>query len=95
MAWYSALSAVRIDISPNTAGLRLDMATVLAYTRLETVTIRQSQYTLAVKLVVHGNTTIRRGLSSVRLVERYESRLPSVSVKAMVIAGAFGVQNKG
>ena len=65
MAWYSALSAVRTDISPNTIGLRLDVATVLAYTRLETVTIRQRQCALAVKLVVHGNTTIRRGLSSV------------------------------
>ena len=82
MALFSALSAARTDISPNTAGLRLDVATVLAHTRLETVTIRQSQCALAVKLVVHGNTIIRRGLSSVQLVERYENRLPSVSLTA-------------
>ena len=65
MAWYSALSAVRTDISPNTIGLRLGVATVLAHTRLETETTRPNQCALAVKLVVHGNTTIRRGLSSI------------------------------
>jgi hypothetical protein len=82
VAWYSTLSAVCIDISLNTIGLRLDVATVLAYMRLKTVTIRQSQCALTVKLIVHGNTTIKRGLSSVRLVERYGSRLPSVSLTA-------------
>ena len=58
------------------------MATVLAHTRLVTVTTRQSQCALAVKLAVHGNITIRRGLSSVRLAETYGHILPSVSLTA-------------
>jgi hypothetical protein len=70
------------DISPNTAGLRLGVATVLAHTRLETVTIRLSQCALAVKLEIYQNTTTRRGLSSVSLVETYGCRFPSVSLTA-------------
>src|SRR5258707_12651888 len=71
-----------MDTSPNTVGSKLGVAIVLAHTRLETVTTRQSQCALAVKLVVHGNTTIRRGLSSIRLVETYGSILPSVTLTA-------------
>jgi hypothetical protein len=36
---YSVLSTARTYILLNTTGVRLDVATVLAYTRLETVTI--------------------------------------------------------
>jgi hypothetical protein len=58
------------------------VATVLAYTRLETVTTRPSFCALTVKLKVHQNITIKRSLSSVSLVETYRCRLPSVSLTA-------------
>jgi hypothetical protein len=45
----SALSAARTDISPNTAGLRLGVATMLVHTRLETVITKLSQCALAGK----------------------------------------------
>jgi hypothetical protein len=67
VALYSALSAARTDISPNTVGSRLGVATVQVSTRLETVMIRLNQYALAVKFEVYEITTIRRGLSSVSL----------------------------
>ena len=41
------------------------------YTRLATVITKLSQYALAVKLRVNQSTIIRRGLSSVSLVEIY------------------------
>jgi hypothetical protein len=63
-------------------GLRIVAATVLAHTRLETVMIRLNQCALAVRLKVRQNTTIRRGLSSVSLVEMCRCRLPSVSLTA-------------
>ena len=50
---YSALGAAHMDILPNTAGLRLGVATALVHTRLETVIIRLNKYTLATKLEVY------------------------------------------
>ena len=82
MALYSALSTVYIDTSLNTTGLRLGVATIQACMRLETVTIGLNQYTLTIKLEVYKITTIRRSLSSVRLVEIYRNRLPSVLLTA-------------
>ena len=82
MALYSALSTVYIDTSLNTTGLRLGVATIQACMRLETVTIRLNQYTLTIKLKVYKITTIRRSLSSVRLVEIYRNRLPFVLLTA-------------
>jgi hypothetical protein len=79
VALYSTLSAVLTDISLNTIGLRLGVATVLVYRRLVTVIIKLSQYTLTIKPRVYQSTTIRRGLSSVSLIEIYRYRLPSVS----------------
>jgi len=79
---YSTLSTARTGISLNTAGLRLGVATVLANTRLETVTTRPNQYALAVKLVVRQNITIRYSLGSISLVEMYGRRLPSVLLTA-------------
>jgi hypothetical protein len=67
-----------MDISPNTIGSRLGVATVQASTRLETILIRPNQYTLAIKSKVYEITTTRRSLSSTSLVETYENRLPSV-----------------
>jgi hypothetical protein len=58
------------------------VATVLVHTRLATVITKLSQYALAVKLRVYQSTIIRRGLSSVSLVEMYRCRLPSVSLTA-------------
>ena len=78
MALYSALSAAHTDISPNTVGSRLGVATVQVSTRLETVMIRLNQYALAVKFKEYEITTTRRGLSSASLVETYKNRLPSV-----------------
>jgi hypothetical protein len=78
VALYSALSATRIDISLNTIGSRLGVATIQASTRLETVLIRLNQYALAVKFKVYEIITIRRGLSSASLLEIYKNRLPSV-----------------
>jgi hypothetical protein len=79
VALYSALSAARIDISLNTIGSRLGVATVQVSTRLETVMIRLNQYALTVKFKVYETITIRRGLSSASLVEIYRNGLPSVS----------------
>ena len=78
MALYSALSAVCTDISLNTIGSRLGVATIQASTRLETILIRLNQYALAVKSKAYEITTTRRSLSSASLVETYENRLPSV-----------------
>jgi len=78
MALYSALSATRIDISLNTIGLRLGVATIQASTRLETILIRPNQYTLAVKFKVYKIITIRYSLSSTSLIEIYKNRLSSV-----------------
>ena len=78
MALYSTLSVTYIDISPNTTGLRLGVATVQASTRLETVLIRPNQYALTVKFKAYEIITTRHSLSSVSLVEMYENRLPSV-----------------
>ena len=82
MALYSALSPVRTDILPSTAGLRLGVATVLVHTRLQTVTTKLSQFAPAVKFVVHQSITIKHGLSSARLEEVYGCILPSVSLTA-------------
>jgi hypothetical protein len=67
-----------MDISLNTIGSRLGVATVQVSTRLETVLIRPNQYALTIKFEVYEIITIRRGLSSASLVEMYENRLPSV-----------------
>jgi hypothetical protein len=80
MALYSALSATHTDISLNTIGSRLGVATIQASTRLETILIRPNQYALAVKFKVYEIITTRRSLSSTSLVEIYENRLPSVSL---------------
>jgi hypothetical protein len=78
MALYSTLSATYIDISLNTIGLRLGVATIQASTRLETVLIRPNQYTLAIKFKVYEIITTRRGLSSTSLIEIYKNRLTSI-----------------
>ena len=78
MALYSTLSTTYTDISLNTTGSRLGVATIQASTRLKTVLIRLNQYTLAIKFKVYEITTIRHSLSSVSLVEIYKNRLPSV-----------------
>jgi hypothetical protein len=78
MALYSALSATCIDISLNTIGSRLGIATIQASTRLETVLIRPNQYALTVKFEVYKIITTRRGLSSASLIGIYKNRLLSI-----------------
>jgi hypothetical protein len=78
MALYSTLSTTCIDISLNTIGSRLGVATIQASIRLKTILIRPNQYTLAIKFKVYEIITIRCSLSSTSLIEIYKNRLPSV-----------------
>jgi hypothetical protein len=77
VALYSTLSTTYIDISLNTIGSRLGVATVQVSTRLKTVIIRLNQYTFTVKFKVYKIITTRRSLNSVNPIGIYKNRLHS------------------